>query len=575
MQLQILFTDDTAWMNLVDSGCARTLPVLVAKQPSIPLYFIMNDGEILAGPQARKWYFASYAKLDLLGEPYFGNLLEYIHSEKTFDYKGEERSGAYLVTWLYDYAKEYMRKNISSEEIDEIAIAGLPAWSDDDLMKLKDQLDVCRPTKIIPLHSFFVNADFVALPVAREFQLGKFENGKWKMLHKSPKFDADIRIRSMAERMVNDVCREFTLSEEQKSAEIRSCEAYLKEKNVLSVLETEGEFKGAYSGVSELGLNEISVLFAKKNALVPDDQRTIVALAQNIKAKLEYSGCSNGTIEFIGDGYCIPEFQREFKERLVAHTLHFVSTELFFKEIFSREWSEKNSVPVVGSAAAKINSVSTLAISNLHPNDIVYLHGADIGKEDSEKELRYLGNNRFETIKNTRKWSKPHDTLTALDALWCVGQKLRLKLEKTGQIAATRTITEIKAPVREAKSAPQPSAAPKVSSACASAFEVAGSAGIEKNVSLNEINISSLNAGDIVSLHGVDPNGVKAPTRKELRYLGGGRFETIENTRGWSHAGDIVVAKDSVWTLHQSLRFMLERTGQVASTRMIDSMQVK
>ena len=152
---------------------------------------------------------------------------------------------------------------------------------------------------------------------------------------------------------------------------------------------------------------------------------------------------------------------------------------------------------------------------------------------------------------------------------------MRLKLEKTGQIAATRTITEIKAPVREAKSAPQPSAAPKASSACASAFEVAGSAGIEKNVSLNEINISSLNAGDIVSLHGVDPNGVKAPTRKELRYLGGGRFETIENTRGWSHAGDIVVAKDSVWTLHQSLRFMLERTGQVASTRMIDSMQVK
>lgn len=575
MQLQILFTDDAAWMNLVDSRCARTLPVLVAKQPSIPLYFIMNDGEILAGPQARKWYFASCAKLDQLGEPYFGNLLEYLHSEKTFDYKGEERLGAYLVTWLYDYAKEYMRKNILSEEIDEIAIAGLPAWSDDDLMKLKDQLGVCRPTKIIPLHSFFVNADFVALPVAREFQLGKFENGKWKMLHKSPKFDADIRIRSMAERMVNDVCREFTLSDEQKSAEIRSCEAYLKEKNVLSVLETEGEFKGAYRGVSELGLNEISVSFTKKNALVPDDQRTIVALAQNIKAKLEYSGCNNATIELIGDGCCIPEFRREFKEQLVAHTLHFVSTELFFKEIFSREWSEKNSVPVVGSAStANIKSVQTLAISNLQQNDIVYLHGADFGKPNSEKELRYLGNNRFETIKNTRGWSDPHDTLAAQDVFWCVGQKVRLKLEKTGQIAVTRTITEIKAPVREVKNTVPPPA-PKASAPCASAFEVEGPAGIEKNVSLNEINISSLNVGDIVSLHGVDPNGVKAPTRKELRYLGGGRFETLENTRGWSHAGDIIVAKDSVWTLHQSLRFTLERTGQVASTRMIDSMLVK
>ncbi len=574
MQLQILFTYDTAWMNLVDSRIGKTLPVLMAKQPSVPLYFIMDNGEILAGPPARRWYFDSYAKLDQLGELYFGNLLEYIRSEKTFTYKGEERSGAYLATWLYDYANEFIHKNTSSDKIDEIAITALPAWEEDDLAKLKEQLDTCRPTKIIPLSTFFVDAEYVALPVAREFQLGKFENGQWKMLHKSPKFDADMRIRSMADRMVNDICYQFALSDEQKSVEIRSCEAYLKDKNVLSILESGGKFKGTYKGVSELGLNEISVSFEKKSALTADDQRTFAALALNIQLKLQKSGCDQGIIEFVGDGYCIPEFLKEFKEKLVAYNLQFVSTADFFKNIFSREWSERNNVSlVVAASTASVKSLQSLAISSLLPNDVVYLHGADFGKEDSKKELRYLGSNRFETIKNTRGWSKPHDCLIAQDLVWCVGKKVRLVYEKTGLTAVTRTLTEIKAPVREVKNTVPP--APKASSACASAFEVAGSAGIEKNVSLNEINISSLNAGDIVSLHGVDPNGVKAPTRKELRYLGGGRFETIENTRGWSHAGDIVVAKDSVWTLHQSLRFTLERTGQVASTRMIDSMQVK
>ena len=568
MQLQILFTDDTAWMNLIDSRFNKSFYVEIAKSKKIPLYFaIDDDGQIFGGASARNYYFKNYTDLANLENICFGNLLDYIHTGKTFVNKGENHPGAYLATWLYDQAEAFLKKNSGSDDIDDIAIAGYPAWEDEDLKELKMQLNTCRPTEIVPISHFFSNSAFIVLPVNRCFKVGTFESEQWKEVYSSPKMGADLRIRSMATRMAFQIDNQTSL-EDLFDVEVCSCESYLKWNNVLELLESGRDYDGVYKGASKRGLREIPVFYSSKERLTGDDEKTMRQIAIYAFEYVRQKGDNNATVEFVGDGYCFPEFKKSFEEKKETLNTIYTPTNAFLSRIFSREWSK-------ASMGANIKSVSTLAISNLQPNDIVYLHGADYGKPDSEKELRYLGNNCFETIKNTRGWSAPHDTLVAQEMLWRVGQKLRLKLEKTGQIAATRTITEIKAPVKDAKSAPQPSAAPKASSACASAFEVAGSAGIEKNVSLNEINISSLNAGDIVSLHGVDPNGVKAPTRKELRYLGGGRFETLENTRGWSHAGDIIVAKDSVWTLHQSLRFTLERTGQVASTRMIDSMQVK
>lgn len=568
MQLQILFTDDTAWMNLIDSRYNKSFQVEIAKSKEIPLYFaIDDDGQIFGGATARNYYFKNFTDLANLENTCFGNLLDYIRTGKTFVNKGENRPGAYLATWLFDQAEAFLKKNSGSDDIDDIAIAGYPAWEDEDLKELKLQLSTCRPTEIVPISHFFSNAAFVVLPVNRCFKVGTFESELWKEVYSSPMIGADLRIRSMAKRMAFQVNEQSRL-DDLFDAEVCSCESYLKWNNVLELLESGRDYDGAYKGASKRGLREIPVSFTSKERLTGDDEKTMRQIAIYAFGYVTQKGDDKATVEFVGDGYCFPEFKKSFEEKKDTLNTIYTSTSAFLNRIFSREWSK-------ASMGANIKSVSTLSISNLQPNDIVYLHGADFGKPDSEKELRYLGNNRFETIRNSRGWSSPHDILVAQEMLWCVGQKLRLKLEKTGQIAVTRTITEIKAPVKEVRSVPQSSAAPKAASACASAFEVAGSAGIEKNVSLNEINISSLNAGDIVSLHGVDPNGVKAPTRKELRYLGGGRFETIENTRGWSHAGDIVVAKDSVWTLHQSLRFMLERTGQVASTRMIDSMQVK
>ena len=568
MQLQILFTDDTAWMNLMDSRYNKSFLVEIAKSKSIPLYFaIDDDGDIFGGASARNYYFKNYTDIENLGNSCFGNLLDYIRTGKTFVYKGNNRPGAYLATWLYDQAEAFLKKNSASDDIDDIAIAGYPAWDEDCLKELKAQLSTCRPTEIVPISHFFSNAAYLALPVDRCFKVGTFESEQWKEIYSSPMMGEDMRIRSMATRMASQIDNQTSLGD-LFAVEVCSCEAYLKWNHTLESLETGRDYNGSYRGVSKRGMREIPVSFSPRESLISDDTRTLRSVAINAFGYVRRQGDNKATVEFVGDGYCFPEFKKSFEgEKDTLNTIY-TTTDAFLARIFSKEWSK-------ASMGAELKSVNSLAISSMQPNDIVYLHGADFGKPDSEKELRYLGNNRFETIKNSRGWSSPHDILVAQEMLWCVGQKLRLKLEKTGQIAATRTITEIKAPVKDAKSAPQPSAAPKASSACASAFEVAGSAGIEKNVSLNEINISSLNAGDIVSLHGVDPNGVKAPTRKELRYLGGGRFETIENTRGWSHAGDIVVAKDSVWTLHQSLRFMLERTGQVASTRMIDSMQVK
>ena len=110
-------------------------------------------------------------------------------------------------------------------------------------------------------------------------------------------------------------------------------------------------------------------------------------------------------------------------------------------------------------------------------------------------------------------------------------------------------------------------AAPKPQNSCGSAFEVA--------TDPNVVNLASLAVGSIVSLHGVDPAGAKAPSRKELRYLGNNRFETLENTRGWSRPGDILVAMEDSFSLNQCLRFKMEKTGQVATTRMIDSLSVR
>ena len=54
MQLQILFTDDTAWMNLIDSRYNKSFQVEIAKSKEIPLYFaIDDDGQIFGGASAR------------------------------------------------------------------------------------------------------------------------------------------------------------------------------------------------------------------------------------------------------------------------------------------------------------------------------------------------------------------------------------------------------------------------------------------------------------------------------------------------------------------------------------------
>ena len=116
MQLQILFSDDSAWMNFIDSRFNKVLPVEIARSKSIPLYFILDNGEILGGGNARNWYFGSYTDLENLKDSYFGNLLDFIHSQRTFVYKGEEKPAAYLATWLYDTAEKYLQQKSSSVE---------------------------------------------------------------------------------------------------------------------------------------------------------------------------------------------------------------------------------------------------------------------------------------------------------------------------------------------------------------------------------------------------------------------------------------------------------------------------
>lgn len=569
MQLQILFTDDTAWMNLVDSRFNKSFQIEIAKSKAIPLYFAIDDDEqIFGGASARNYYFKNYTDLPNLENSCFGNLLDFIHTGKTFVNKGKNRPGAYLATWLYDQAEAFLKKNSASDDIDDIAIAGYPAWEEEDLKELKLQLSTCRPTEIVPISHFFSNAAFVVLPVNRCFKVGTFDSEQWKEIYSSPMMGADMRIRSMATRMAFQIDNQTRL-DDLFDVETCSCEAYLKWNNVLELLESGRDYDGAYKGVSKRGLREIPVFFASKERLTGDDEKTMRQIAIYAFEYIRQKGDNKATVEFVGDGYCFSEFKKSFEEKKDLLNTIYTSTDAFLNRIFSREWSKT-------SMEVNIKSVTSLNISDLQPNDIVYLHGADFGKPDSEKELRYLGNNRFETIKNTRGWSNPHDTLAAQDKVWCVGQKLRLKFEKTGQIAVTRTISEIKAPVKT--QTPQMTATSSVfetASASASAFAVETPEEIEKNVSLNEINISLLNVGDVVALRGVDPNGVKAPTRKAFRYLGNNRFETLENTRGWSNSGDVVEALDPIWNLNQNLRFKLEKTGQIAKTRMIDSMQVK
>ena len=125
MQLQILFTDDTAWMNLMDSRYNKSFLVEIAKSKSIPLYFaIDDDGDIFGGASARNYYFKNYTDIENLGNSCFGNLLDYIRTGKTFVYKGNNRPGAYLATWLYDQAEAFLKKDSASDDIDDIAIAG-------------------------------------------------------------------------------------------------------------------------------------------------------------------------------------------------------------------------------------------------------------------------------------------------------------------------------------------------------------------------------------------------------------------------------------------------------------------
>ena len=105
MQLQILFTDDTAWMNLIDSRYNKSFQVEIAKSKEIPLYFaIDDDGQIFGGASARNYYFKNYTDLANLENTCFGNLLDYIRTGKTFVNMGENRPGAYLATWLFDQA---------------------------------------------------------------------------------------------------------------------------------------------------------------------------------------------------------------------------------------------------------------------------------------------------------------------------------------------------------------------------------------------------------------------------------------------------------------------------------------
>lgn len=566
MQLQILFSDDSAWMNFIDSRFNKVLPVEIARSKSIPLYFILDNGEILGGGNARDWYFRSYTDLENLKDSYFGNLLDFIHSQRTFVFKGEEKPAAYLATWLYDMAAEYLQQKSSSvEEIDEIAVAGFPAWSEDDLKELQEQLNYCKPTKIMPLCNFFMNSMYVALPVNRKFDVGEFKAGQWNSIYSSPIMGEDIRIRSMANRMVEEIQNQTRLNESQAAVETLSCEAYLKWKNVLQVVGSERTFDGSYRGISKLGLREIRVQYNSHDCFTSEDQRSVNAVAINSLGVIQKKGITNATVELVGDGYGIPAVKRPFEQYKAALRIVYTSTDDFLNRIFSKEWGDSVK-PGAGTNTTDVSivSVSSLTVSSLSLNDIVYLHGADVGKSDSDKALRYLGGNRFETIENTRGWSQAGDTLEAMDSVWYLGQKIRLLLERLGKVAVTRTIKEIKAPVRNAAA---PAAAPQPQNSCGSAFEVA--------TDPNVVNLASLAVGSIVSLHGIDPAGAKAPSRKELRYLGNNRFETIENTRGWSRPGDILVAMEDSFSLNQCLRFKMEKTGQVATTRMIDSLSVK
>lgn len=565
MQLQILFSDDSAWMNFIDSRFNKVLPVEIARSKSIPLYFILDNGEILGGGNARNWYFGSYTDLENLKDSYFGNLLDFIHSQRTFVYKGEEKPAAYLATWLYDTAEKYLQQKSSSvEEIDEIAIAGFPAWSENDLKELQEQLNYCKPTKIMPLCNFFMNSMYVALPVNRKFEVGEFKDGQWHSIYSSPIMGEDIRIRSMANRMVESIQDQTSLNESQSAVETLSCEAYLKWNKVLQTIEAGNEFRGSYRGISKRGMSEILVQYNSRDCFTSEDQRKINAVAINSLGLIQKKGITNATVELVGDGYGIPAMKRPFEQQKAALRIVYTSTEDFLNRIFLREWGDSVK-PGAGTNTTDVSvvPVSSLTVSSLSLNDVVYLHGADVGKQDSDKALRYLGGNRFETLENTRGWSQAGDTLETLDSVWHLGQKIRLMLEKLGKVAVTRTIKEIKAPVRNS-AAP---AAPKPQNSCGSAFEVA--------TDPNVVNLASLAVGSIVSLHGVDPAGAKAPSRKELRYLGNNRFETLENTRGWSRPGDILVAMEDSFSLNQCLRFKMEKTGQVATTRMIDSLSVR